>query len=294
MPSSTTISGAPVAAVQQIARRRTARDPRDLGDHALVHAAARGAIELRRRRASHRHAPRARPSATISRRAAARRDRRRAARCTRPARSASSDRVDAVDQHSVHRVLGLPAVLSAQRQRSRQARPARSRQPDDRRDARAAPAGPRRDRWPARRDRAPAPRPRRSARRGSDGTAPCPSARSLAFTSFAAARNRSRSSRGAVAQRLGERARPRRARRRPTSPSRTPASPSAASGSIVEQEREPRRHLVEPIDRRRRNRHDRRQKRERRSASGAMRDAAPRRNGTRQRGQPRRRRPAFR
>ena len=110
----------------------------------------------------------------------------------------------------------LPAgATSRHRSTSRLSRVARSQQPrertrplaaaGDRARGRCRPAASRRDRSPGRRGRAPDRRPRRSTRRGSDGRARCPFCPVRCFTRVAAARNASRSSRGAVAQLLGQR-----------------------------------------------------------------------------------------
>ena len=230
-----------------------------------MHAAARRAIEIGGAHAADRNAARVPPARTTS---ATRPLARSATRGSRHAAGAQrfEHRIDAVDQH--HEVARCrPIVVTSctgyawyhchanRRSKRRRALAAA----EDLREAGArrqfGAAIDRRHRQIELR----ALRRGRSARSGSDETAPSPSARSCAFTSFATARNRSRSSRGARRQLLGQRARRRARRHRRASRRGRARSASAASGVVVEQERQPRRHLIEPIDRRRRHRHHRRE-----------------------------------
>ena len=252
MPSSTTMSGAPRAPVTRsstLVRAALARRRRRRPDARRRRASA---IELVGAHALHRHALRL--GQPHDRR---QRDRRRAA-TTRsdvdaPRAQRFEDRVDAVDQHGLTargptpareldarcsraRARGYAAPLQRARERRRALAAA-----EDRRDARAA------RQLRAAIDRRHgeielrALRRARSARRESDGTAPSPFCPVRAFTWFATARNRSRSSRGAAASSSASAAHDgaravgaasRRARRRRRAPLRrrsrtgTPAAPA--------------------------------------------------------------------
>ena len=178
MPSSTTMSGRPLAPRHEILDAVIAPRRRASATTPWCTPPLRLAVEHIGRHTLHRDAALARRARASSRNARRRRDRPRAA----PARAGAQrleDRVDAVDDHRS----STPSQRLSGDARAPRERPSAS--ADSRSHASRALAAAHRARSPARRGRAPALRARPSAPGGSDGTAPCPSAPSRSRTRVA-------------------------------------------------------------------------------------------------------------